>query len=77
MYWLAGKRPPNGGRYEFYWQSSGDNITYSRWHDNQPYEGSADSDCIAATKQFGYQWEDNPCSKQAMYMCKIDYYKAE
>ena len=70
-YWIAGRRPPRGGRYVFYWNSSGTRLQYTKWYNNQPYSTSGGSDCIKADKTHNWKWGDDKCLKPAMYMCEI------
>ncbi|KAK2167384.1 hypothetical protein LSH36_28g01042 [Paralvinella palmiformis] len=70
-FWLAGRRPPGGGRYTFYWQPSGHRLRYSRWRSSQPLRRSENADCIFVQKKYNWRWDDCDCSLLAMYMCKI------
>ncbi|KAK2145809.1 hypothetical protein LSH36_656g01083 [Paralvinella palmiformis] len=70
-YWIGGRRPPNGGTNDFYWNSSHDRLVYTKWLQGQPYKGSSDADCIIVTKRFGWGWDDSSCLMSSMYMCKV------
>ena len=63
--WTSGKRPDEGGRYEFYWTNSGDPFRYTNWAAGQPYKYTNTSDCVAllSTKD-GCIWDDISCVNQ-------------
>ena len=71
-YWISARRPPDGGRYEFYFQPSGLSVVQGRWYGSQPYRGTDGDDCVADIESFNWQWDDCDCSLNYMFMCKIE-----
>ncbi|KAK2143023.1 hypothetical protein LSH36_886g00038 [Paralvinella palmiformis] len=73
MYWIGARRPPQGDQYEFYWNSSGNSLVYTKWGGGQPFRGNSDADCITARSNTKWTWADIGCSSSVMYMCKIEF----
>ena len=73
MYWIGARRPPQGDQYEFYWNSSGNSLVYTKWCGGQPFRGNSDADCITARSNTKWTWADIGCSSSVMYMCKIEF----
>lgn len=59
-----------GSENNFYWQSSGEKMDYSPWHETQPDNGGGNENCAGIVKWFkNIRLNDDDCSKAFHFIC--------
>ncbi|XP_077991018.1 perlucin-like [Glandiceps talaboti] len=49
-------------------------ITYSNWNVHQPDNGAGIEDCVQLRRQYGGNWNDQPCETKCGFVCQKGLY---
>ncbi|CAC5418417.1 VCAN [Mytilus coruscus] len=68
-WWVGATDKKREGHWEW---TSGESVTHytNNWHHGEPSGKYHDEDCMELRQKFGWQWNDETCSTQHLFICK-------
>ncbi|XP_076112363.1 uncharacterized protein LOC143080412 [Mytilus galloprovincialis] len=68
-WWVGATDRKREGHWEW---TSGESVTHytDNWHQGEPSNKYHDEDCMELRQQFGWQWNDETCNTQHLFICK-------
>ena len=73
-FWTAGHRVDVGSNEKFEWRMNNEilPVTFTNWNAGEPNNmNSVQEHCIQLLDNFGYEWNDQPCSTKSCFVCEI------